>query len=410
MERGAFLKLDQMNKNYYLIGIIFLLFNVLTILAFMPHESRFAKSADEGYYLSYSERLMKTGLTSYPAIFNDHVKNTNNWIWPSPLRVGYFLISSCWLKVFGPSFRTLGLLSFVSFIFALLVNFYYSKKYFGEKIALFFTMLLSFSPIMMAMAKRALSDSLGNLFILFSFWLFLDFLSEKRKSKFVFFIVCFFYSILVREQSVLFLAFFITFFIFYKYRYDGALHIKYLFLIAAAPVSLVGLTWLFSSLSLHNLTSLIVINRSLPSINEYSVFFCRGAWFRYIVDFICLSPVTTMLALVFIVNAFVEKDTFKDYKKAFFLFLVLVVFTVLSSFDYNKNVRYVMSLDMPLRLFAVLSLSSIANRLRVSEAVLFIMVLFLCILDYGNFLYLFCERNIYDPISYHLMVARRFIP
>ncbi|MDP2939107.1 MAG: hypothetical protein Q8O13_03375 [Candidatus Omnitrophota bacterium] len=150
-------------------------------------------------------------------------------------------------------------------------------------------------------------------------------------------------------------------------------------------------------------------NLQSPAINEYSIFFCRGPWFRYIVDFLCISPVTTLLGLAFFFLAITDQQFHKDCKILYFLLMFLVIFALLSSFDFNKNVRYAIYLDTPIRLFAVLFIFETLKKIRISKMGLSI-VLILCLIDYFNFINLFYFKNIYDPISWNLLKDLRFIP
>jgi len=148
-----------MRKIFYLIIFLFVIFSLVSVYKYMPLEDQFAKGADEGHYFAYSKYISENGIRIYPKLFEEHIKNKESAIWPSPLRIGFFLLSSFWLKFFGASFRSLAYFSFFCYILFLLISFYFSKRYFGKGISSLFVLLLAFSPLSMAMAKRALSDS-----------------------------------------------------------------------------------------------------------------------------------------------------------------------------------------------------------------------------------------------------------
>lgn len=382
----------------------------------MPSEDKFAKKndGDEFYYFDYSRYILENGITSYPKLFQEHVRNQDNWIWPTPLRVGYFILASAWFKLFGPSCRSLAYLSFFAYIIFLAASFYFSRKFFGKGFATCFVLLLAYSPLAMAMAKRALSDSLGNMFITISLWLFLSFLLREGRARmlnFIFFIYIFSYSILVREQFALFLIFFLLYFLFFKYIYKEKIAANYGILLVALPLAIAGVVWLFSSGSLSSLLLLLKINRTLPAINQYSLLFCRGPWFRYLMDYLIISPWVTVLSLSFFIYAlFIARENFLDKKITYFLISFLVIYLILNSFDYNKNVRYALSLDMIMRLFCLFLLKDTFKKSRFSTDFVFAAVLLLCIIDYFNFSYLFCKMDLYDPVSFRLLKARLFIP
>ena len=397
-------------NNYFVLVLLFILLSFFSIFTHIPKESCFAKNADEGYYLKYSKQLFEGGLGVYPKILEGHVVDKNNWIWPSPLRAGYFLISSSWFYVFSPSFVSLAYLSLFSFFLFLLLSYYFSRKYFDPSISMLYTLLLAFSPLNMAMAKRALTDATGNLFAALSIWLFFEFLLKKRKINFIAWLVCFSYAILAREQTFLLVFGFGIIFLIYKYCYKEDISLEYLIYMAFVPPVIVSAAWLMLCHDPGNILWMLKLTRYLPSVNNYSVLFCRGPWFRYIVDYILVSPLVSVCALSFVVYAFFERSILKNFKIVYFLALFLIYFLLLSSFDYNKNIRYAINLDMFLRFFLVFFVSDIFKKYKNGVTIIFWIIVVFCVMDYGNFIYLFCEKNIYDPISFHLLTARRFIP
>ncbi len=399
-----------MRKIYYLIIFLCVTFSLVSTYIYIPKEENFAKGADEGHYLAYSKYLSENGIKSYPKLFEEHVKNKENWIWPSPLRVGYFLLSSFWFKIFGPGFRSLANLSFICYILFLLFSLYFSNRYFGKGVSSLFVLLLAFSPLTMAMAKRALSDSMGNMFIALSIWLFLSFLTDKKIFNFILFLLFYVFSVLIREQSILLILFFSICFLIYKYIYKADIPKIYFPAIIFVPIFSIGLIWLISSQSFSNLVTMIKLTCYLPTVNQYSILFCRGPWFRYIIDYLLISPFVTILALSFVIYSLTNREIFKDYKISYFLILFFILYLLLSSFDYNKNIRYAIALDMIMRLFAVFMLKEIFKKSRFMTDFVFVTILFLCFFDYLSFMDLFCQKNIYDPISFVLLKVRQFIP
>lgn len=401
---------QNMRKIYYVIVFVLVIFSLVSVYICMPKEDNFAKGADEGHYLAYTKYLSENGFAAFPKLFEEHMKSKDNLIWPSPLRFGYFFLSSLWFKIFHPNFRSLAGLSLTCFALLLLFCLYFAKRYFGKGIASMFVLLLAFSPLTMAMAKRALSDSMGNMFIALSIWLFLVFLTDNKIFNFIIFAVVYAFSILVRQQSVFLICFLCLYFLIYRYIYKVNIPKIYLPAIVLLPIGIVGSVWLISSQSLTNLISIIKLTNPLSGTNEYTALFCRGPWFRYIIDYISISPLVTILALSFIIYVSANRSVLKDYKITYFLILFIMLYILLSSFDYNKNIRYAMILDVMIRLFAVFMLREIFRKSKFMADIVFIAVVFLCFMDYLNFKELFFQNNIYDPVSYTLLKARQFIP
>ncbi len=262
----------------------------------------------------------------------------------------------------------------------------------------------------MAMAKRALSDSLENLFITVSIWLFIKFLTGKKLFNFILFILFFIYSILIREQAILLAVFFVLYLLVYKYLYKEYFSDVYLPIIIIGPIFAVALIWIVFSNDFSNVISVISLNLVLPTLNEYSVLFCRGPWFRFVVDYLLISPLVTMLGISFLVYSLANRSILKDRRTVYFIILFISQLLLLNIFTYNKNIRYAMILDMSLRLFAVLMITEIFKKSKFSGDFVFIAVLFLCFVDYFSFIDIFCKKNIYDPVSFMLLKSKQFIP
>jgi hypothetical protein len=146
----------------------------------------------------------------------------------------------------------------------------------------------------------------------------------------------------------------------------------------------------------------------LPSKVPYSVMYCQGPWFRFIIDFMLLSPLITILAVSFIFYSFINKGVWRDYKLAYFLLMFLVVFCMSNMFSFQKNVRYVISLDFPLRLFALYMLKELLKNAKSASKLVFLAVLCLFIIDYAYFVY--AQPYIGDTISKFLLESRKIIP
>lgn len=132
----------------------------------------FAKNADEGFYLRYANAISNKGIAEFRNLFTEYINNKENWVFPNPLRIGSIIIASLWCRVFSNSFVALAYLSFFSFILFIIINYIFCNRVFGREKATFLAFLIAFSPINMAMSRRALCDSLTTLFLGLCIWLF----------------------------------------------------------------------------------------------------------------------------------------------------------------------------------------------------------------------------------------------
>ncbi|MDP2942209.1 MAG: glycosyltransferase family 39 protein, partial [Candidatus Omnitrophota bacterium] len=288
-----------------------------------------------------------------------------------------------------------------SFCVFLIISFYFASKYFDDKIALLLAILLAFSPLNMAMARRALLDSTFNLFCILSIWLFFDLLKKRTALKYVLFILIYSFTILVKETGVLLSVFFLLYLIFYKDK-------KYLLPVTLFPFLIAGVVYLILAGGPSNMIKAIKIILTSPSHNEYAILFGSGPWFRYLIDYMLLSPWVVILSSGFIFWHLASKE--HDERVSYFLLAFVVLFFSLNFF--TKNVRYVMALDMPMRLFSVLMLKKLFETRFPKQALLLVSVsvIAIAVFDYLNFHSLFVRGEIYDPVSYWLLKIEHIIP
>lgn len=392
--------------NYKL--ILFLIIAVsITLVSLTFKNIRFVTGADEGYYFNYATFIAEKGLSGFSTLFKEYLGNQQRWLSPDPLRVGFIILSAIWFKISGSSFINLAYFSLIFYTLFLLSSYYFSKKYLGEKLALFFVILLAFSPLQMAMGRRALMDSAVNLFVSLSIWLFLDFLRNKGLLKLILFIAAYSYSILVKESVIILTVPFLILLMIDRFVYKNECSLKDSLLVLLLPP--------FIALSVYALlgclpyvfdTAKIALNPPLP--NPYALLFGSGPWYRFIIDYMLLSPWVVILSIGFIFYFILNK---KNNDIAHYFMVIFVSNYILFNF-FTKNLRYVMILDMPLRLFSLLMMNIVANKFFPRQAIKFIsiLVIILALSDYLNFYHLFVLEGIYDPVSFLLLKAKHIIP
>ncbi len=191
----------------------------VSFLSFTFSGSGYHPFADEGYYLKYASEVAQKGLSEIPALCREYVSTDRDHVFPSPLRAGFIAVSALWVKIFGVDFAALAYLSLFSFALLLVISFYFSRKYFGEVFALLLSVSLAFSPLAMAVSRRALMDMTANLFSLFSLWLFFDYTHRRSRLKASLFVTVFAAAVLIKESSALLAFIFIAWVLCLKFAY-----------------------------------------------------------------------------------------------------------------------------------------------------------------------------------------------
>jgi len=402
------LQFKTSSKKYLLLALLVIAASV-TLISSDFKNIRFAENADEGYYFYYANYIGHAGFGGIKDLFKGYIENQQNWVFPNPLRIGFITISSLWLNVFGFSLFNLAYLSLLSFCIFLLTCFYFVKKYFGERTALLTIMLLAFSPLNMAMSRRALLDSCVNLFMVLSVWLFFDSLKENKRIKTILFILAYSFTILVKETSVLLSIFFIFYIFLRRVIFNKSIKLIDFLAITLFPFAIVGIVYVVSSGNISGIIDTINIIINSPQTNQYAIMFGSGPWFSYIIDWILLSPLVAILAISFILH-YLTKDEWKD--EIIYLVLFSVTLTFLLSL-FTKNIRYLIFLDMPIRLFAVLMLNEFCKRIFKAKYVNILcitIVMVISVFDYLNYNNMFIKQGIYDPVSYALLQVTHIVP
>jgi len=135
-----------------------------------------------------------------------------------------------------------------------------------------------------------------------------------------------------------------------------------------------------------------------------------GPWYRYIVDFLLITPITTLLFIgYFFYMALLRRF---DHKRAYFMCYFVSMFSLLSSLKYGKIVRYVAILDIAISLFAVLMLYKLfrQNNKKYQMYCVFLVTMGISVVNYFNYKCLYVDCNIYDPVIYLLLLAKKIIP
>lgn len=393
--------------------LLLIIFSVLVVYCTIPQEDQYYKYADEGYYFMYATAIKDKGVGQFSVLFEHYMKDESFQLFPHPARIGHVLLTALWLKIFPNTFVWLARFSFFCFVLFLIVSFYFSRKFFGRQIAYLYTLLLSSSPLIMSSGRRALQDACVNLFWCLAIWFFLDFLTSRKKSKFIFFLAAYSFSITLKESSAVLWVFFVLAFFLYKYNYKVELSSWYLAGMTFIPLLAVGAAYVFLLNGPGNVLTLFkfILNAHFPPVvtNSYS-FFGRGPWYKYIIDYVLVTPVTAVLCIGYLFYFLVSREFEK--KTSYFMLFLLVIFSIFGNLKYSKIIRFVSILEISVSLFAVFMLQQLFRQKNkeFERYCVFAAVLIIFFVNYFGFSYLFINKDIYDPISLLLLKAREIIP
>jgi 4-amino-4-deoxy-L-arabinose transferase-like glycosyltransferase len=381
------------------------------LLASTLHGITYGQGADEGHYLGYVTQVRKLGIEGFRVAFLDFAQQPERRFFPNPLRVGWIGLAALWTVLRGVSFTALSELSLTAHLLSIALAYGFARRLFGDPRALLCAALLAFSPLWLGLARRALIDSVATLTLLASVWIFWEAVRRPESPRLrLAFMLSFATAMLVKETAVL-LAVPLAAFLALE-RYVRGRDLPWLPFVAAfgAPLCVCAFVWLLAAGS--PATLLYVVREILvsPADNLYASQVGGGPWYRYVIDYLLLSPWPTLLGIGACVTVAVRaRRQGLDPDTAY---LVLLTGGVLFAFSFfTMNVRYVALLELPIRLLAVGVLWELLRGERPAGTwACAAAVALLCWADYQSFRLLFVDRALYDPASLFLLAVRGMVP
>jgi 4-amino-4-deoxy-L-arabinose transferase-like glycosyltransferase len=368
--------------------------------------------SDDGFYLKFMQRVHDEGLAAFPKLFREWNGDPHDWIYPPPSRVGFVVVSALWASFFGASFASLQELSMASFVASSIATYLFARRQFGEPRALFIGILWAFSPLLMGISRLALTDSFIALCTSITAWLFLELVDEPSSwRRRILFMSAFGFTVLVKELTVLLLGPFAAFVLVERFGRRRALDLRQFALWLALPGVVIAPIFVLAAGRMSTLLEQIRIVLASPATNEYAIQFGSGPWFRYVVDFLCLSPFTTLLSIAFLGVLAVRLKNGEYDRRLVFLGLIAAGLLLEFSF-FTKNLRYAVLFELPIRAFSAClvwelfrSRSSVRSLIASSAA-----VVLLCIADCRTFDLYWVRYRGYDPMTYELLGMRHMVP
>jgi 4-amino-4-deoxy-L-arabinose transferase-like glycosyltransferase len=371
----------------------------------------YAAPADEGYYRTYVEWLSQHGLDGYPQLFTQYLSDPKHWLYPSPVRVAFYVPAALLGMVFSPSFELLTGISIASHALLVGLVFLGTNRILGRAPALGSALLVACSPLLLGLGRRALSDSYATLWAMLAVYTYLDLVrSSGSWRRWVAFTLGFAAGILAKETTVLLVVPFAAWpFVTHRGRPPRALLVRLAAAIAATAVVTV-VAYMVAAGGWTPFYRVVRIIVDSPATNPYALKYGSGPWTRYLVDLLLLSPLPLLLGVAMAVRV-LARDSVE--RRGILLFFVVLAAGVLIGYEpFTKNIRYVAILVVPLAVLTASFLHEVSGRcpVRVRRAVFAAALALLCALELLSFRTIFLQGRTYDPVTYRLLIARDLIP
>ncbi len=397
-------------------GRLILLALVASVLFFMvTHPLRgeeFGVQSDEGYYYRYAAYIQEHGTSGFRDLINWYADNIEAKNHPAPLRVGYILSIVLGFNILGPDYRVIACLSCLFLLALLGINHHFLKKFFHPDIALTVTALLTTSPLLLGLSRRALGDIPVAFFWMLALWTMLElYLSGVTHRRITLLIVTLIAGLLFKESTIALI---------------GAMSLMAVIL----QVSKQKKAWFLafigavcSALLIHSLILILMLggisglikgwegvlslHLNLSSQNPYALYYSSGPWFRYLLDLFILTPAMFLLAIGYLFYFFLKDEK----KNTVILFWIIASISIYFFFDlpaHSKVIRMVAVLYVPMAIFTAHALEMIGKRQKVIS--IYTLATFLGIMNFASFWQIFYSTGLLDPISKNLLAIQGFLP
>lgn len=379
------------------------------------HDVAAYSPADEAHYVDVTRWLLREGLTAYAKFVSTYLEQETMWLSPTPLRWGYFSLTTLTCAVqTSCDGRAIAWLSTFAGIASLLLTYVLGRRLVGRSVALVATALSIFSPLQLALGRRALQDEVYCAAVLLAFWTFVRLFdsdagepgSSASNRRWAGFVAASTLAFSIKEAFVFPYAAFVVLYLFGQSVQQVKLRHVALFL---APPLLFCAGFLLLGRNPSALYEFVRLNDA-SFASDYSIRYQSGPAHRPLFDLFLLAPIVCLLA-----TGAVAKMTERLHEGgrekwlAGFLILTLAAFMGLP-----KNLRFVVILDPVLRLLAAWFIVNHAwfgratkeARMALAGAV----VLLDAAVEYSLFDTIFRQRNVYDPTTYDILNALGAIP
>lgn len=209
--------------------------------------------------------------------------------------------------------------------------------------------------------------------------------------------------------------FLVIMFLVSKYVYKNELPLSYLAGIILIPVVVVGLVYVLFFGGVHgawNIVSAVFIihGNVAATTSQYALSYSSGPWFRYLIDFIVLSPWTFLLFLGFVGHKLISRDC--EWRTVYFAGYFVTMLFIFTGVLYFKDVRFLINLDMVIVLFSAMYLLELFRQSKTEYQMRLVLIsaVIIFFVNYVTFSEIFCVQDVYDPVSYDLLSAMKIIP
>jgi hypothetical protein len=393
----------------------------LAVLIRFVHDVPYRPGADEGTYLRYARAVSHEGLQSLRGLTRSYLQDTNPGERPPPTRVGFVIPAAIAMRLLEDGTpQPLTYLSTLMFVASIITIFWFVRRNATPTLALLTATLLAFSPLLMGLSRRALTDSTIAFLTFALLASFYEVITRGHRLATLAFGLLLTWLLLTKETAFLALPVLLALALVIAHRRRSVNRAVLLSasLATAAGLVLTGLVLIALAGGIEPLVTLAGRLLGAPATNAYVIRHFRGPWYRFLIDMAMLSPLTLLLAVGFSFHYVLDRrragtDEFTDVVALYGLFTLLANMALaVQTGGYSLAARQLLPLEFPIRFLAARGLLSIAGAAgpRLSQWIVIVGCVLVCSQDTVTFRRAFVARQLYDPTTPEILRTLSFLP
>ncbi|MCE0483756.1 MAG: phospholipid carrier-dependent glycosyltransferase [Methylacidiphilales bacterium] len=393
--------------NWLWVAAFLAVFALGVYLRVVSYESINGVGFDEQLYATYTDEVGQKGLLHYPEIVGAYIDDQKDYPIAKlpPTRMTFILAAGAWHAMFGgAAVESVRAVSCAAAILLLLLSGFMAWRMKGKVFALAVLALMTPAPTQIYMSHRALIDGFFTLMTFLVLWGLWELL--QNSAGLIYWLLLYGAGlallVLTKENAAFVFGAVIGLLIINRWVRFGVVSRDLLIVTMAGPV--VGLILLvLGSGGFGPLFTVFSLNVSKSVITPYAIATGDGPWFRYLSDLLLVNPLVLILAIG---GAFLLDRT----EKAGWFLLGFVLFSYfgMCNVTYGMNLRYANMWDFPLCFLALIPLflwtRNIQKKRNRLMALSLSVVLVGCF-ELDNYLKIFVDHEVYDPIPAKLLQA-----
>ncbi len=381
---------------------------------------------DEALYRGYVETLHERGFSDMPelsAAFLEKQSKMSGAILP-PTRFLYIAAATTWRNAFfadapaepdlhapgvatrDPALISLRAVSCSFTILTLILSAVFARRLGGDRAMLGVLALMACAPTQLHMAQHGLIDGVFAFWALMCVWLLSENLRRSNQGRWQFAYAASIALMVLTKENAAFVYVALTALILIAWWQKWGAVTRQLVLTHLVGALLGGTILTVLAGGPQECLAIYLLLKAKAQAMPYAIRTGDGPWFRYLVDLLCASPLTLILAIGAIFHLTKEKKL-QLYVTAF----IGVSYLMMCNVKYGMNLRYTNMWDMPLRFLAFSQLGLIAARFGRRESVALIVgVVALAAFDLRQYDILFVKFDVdYELISANLLQALKIL-